>query len=267
MYTLRYTQTGLIFMDCKDNCDAVVDAMLATGYSEEFCIALDWDPLFIARLMSAGFLVMSQTIAIREDDKEKNGNSSGNPCFCDLVLPKLHLTRSALFFNNLHVKHSIKKHLDRYELRFDTDFETVVNKCLQIHGELWLTPSLIKSIFDIREKAQSMFSDGNKKTNAPDAPVFSGFPRPVSFGLYRNGELKAGEFGIISGKVYTSYSGFREENNAGTVQMILMARALEDAGFDFLDFGMPLDYKRDLGAIDISPEEFTRIFRKARISA
>ena len=246
IYPLRYTSTGMIFMNGEDDCDAVVDAMLATGYMEEFCLAVDWDTLFIARLMKAGFLIMSETLAFEDEE--------GNPVFGDLVLPKLHLVRSALFFKNLHIKRSIKSYLSRYELRFDADFKTIVTKCLQIHGEYWLTPSLVKSLFDMYEQPAKQPS-----------LVPSLFPRPVSFGLYRDGELKAGEFGVISGRVYTSYSGFKEENNAGTVQMILMARALEEAGFDFLDFGMPLDYKSDLGALDISPEEFVRIFRAAQI--
>ncbi|MCL1814297.1 MAG: GNAT family N-acetyltransferase [Treponema sp.] len=244
-YPLRYTPSGLIFMGSEDDCDTVVDIMLATSYSEEFCIGLDWDPSFIARLMQAGFLVMSETLI----DEDKTGRQFKR----DIILPKLHLVRSALFFQNLHVKRSIKPYLSRYELRFDTDFETIVNKCLEIHGNGWLTPSLVKTLFVLREQSRP------EDHLAPMASV-----RPVSFGLYKNEELKAGEFGVIYGQVYTSYSGYREENNAGTVQMILMIRALEEAGFVFLDFGMPLDYKTDLGSIDISPEEFVSLFRTAR---
>ena len=245
-YPLRYTPMGLIFMGPEDDCDTVVDIMLATGYDEEFCIGLDWDPQFIARLMKAGFLVMSQTLT-NEDDTEISFKQ-------DIVLPKLHLVRSALFFQNLHIKRSIKPFLSRYELRFDSGFETVVNKCLGTHGSGWLTPSLVRTLFLLREQSPQ-----------PD-PVLvpREFPQPVSFSLYRNGELKAGEFGVLCGRVYTSYSGYREEDNAGTVQMILMIRALEEAGFAFLDFGMPLDYKTGLGARDISPEEFVDLFRNAQ---
>ena len=253
-YALKYTQSGLIYIDPDDDCDRIVNAMLVTDYAEEFCIALDWDPEFIARLIKAGFLVMSQTIT-EEDDE-------GNTVYYDLVLPKLHLIRSALFFKNLHIKKSVKAHLSRYELRFDTDFETVVQKCLEIHGSGWLTPSLVESLFIIRKISRFR----NPLDFEKPVPVPAVFPRPVSFGLYRSGELKAGEFGIICGRVYTSYSGFKTENNAGTVQMIQMARALEKAGFDFLDFGMPLDYKTDLGSLDISPEEFAALFRAGRIS-
>jgi Leu/Phe-tRNA-protein transferase len=182
-----------------------------------------------------------------------------NPTSIDIILPKLHLERSALFFKNLHVKRSIRPFLPRYELRFDTDFKTIVNKCIQTHGEVWLTPSLIQSVFSIRDQNISLLEQ-NQLILSPTA-----FPLPVSFSLYRDGKLKAGEFGVICGRVYTSYSGFKEEDNAGTVQMILMTHALEEAGFDFLDFGMPLDYKTDLGAQNISPEHFVALFRSAQL--
>ena len=243
-YSIRYTESGLIFMDGKDDCDIVVDAMLVSGYNEEFCISLDWDTRFISDLMKAGFLVMSSTIPANEE----------NPDPLDVVLPKLHLVRSVLFFKDLHIKRRIRPFLSDYELRFDTDFETIVDKCVRIYGEGWLTPSLIKSIFLIREQSAKL---------PLLVPTVS--PQPVSFSVYRDGQLKGGEFGVICGKVYTSYSGYKEESNAGTVQMILMIRALEKAGFSFFDFGMPLDYKTDLGAQDISPEQFVFLFRSSQI--
>jgi Leu/Phe-tRNA-protein transferase len=89
------------------------------------------------------------------------------------------------------------------------------------------------------------------------------YPYPASFALYRDKKLVAGEFGIVCGKVYTSYSGFYEEANAGTVQIILTTQYLQKQGFSFFDLGMPLKYKSDLGAVDISPEEFVFLFRKA----
>jgi Leu/Phe-tRNA-protein transferase len=232
----------MIFMDPEDDCGAVVDAMLKTGYSEEFCLALDWDLDFIARLMKAGFLVMSETVF------------DGDGKVRDIILPKLHLVRSALFFPDLRIKKSIKPLLKRYELRCDADFEIIAKKCLETHGDGWLTPSLMAAIFALRDARSAAKGEKDALAEA----------RPVSFGLYRDGELKAGEFGIVCGRVYTSYSGYREENNAGTVQMILMIRWLEDRGFDFLDFGMPLEYKTDLGARDISPQRFVELFRRAQ---
>ena len=126
---------------------------------------------------------------------------------------------------------------------------------MQKHGEDWLTPPLVETLKKMQEK------DNIQGINSQ---LRNGEVRPVSFGLYREGELKAGEIGVIVGRVYTSYSGYYKEKNAGTVQMILMTKWLENAGFDFLDLGMPLDYKTALGAKNIEPRRFVELFRAAR---
>ena len=233
MYPLRYLPSGHIFIDPEDDCDRVVDAILVTEYSEEFCLARDFDEDFISRLMEAGFLVMSAELL---DD-------AAEPSF--ILLPKLHITRSALFFPELHIKKSIRRFISKYELRVNTDFDLILDKCISLHGKDWLTPPLVEIIRKIRDRK--------------DIRVM-----PVSFGVYSEGELKAGEIGVVIGRVYTSYSGYYEEDNAGTVQMILMAQWLEKTGFDFLDLGMPLDYKTALGGRDINPHLFVDLFRKAR---
>ncbi|MCL2128594.1 MAG: GNAT family N-acetyltransferase, partial [Treponema sp.] len=125
------------------------------------------------------------------------------------------------------------------------DFDRILDRCLAIHGEDWLTPPLVAAIRHIRRAG------------------FRG-ARPVSFGLYRDGKLAAGEFGVIAGNVYTSYSGYRDESNSGTVQLILTAQYLREHGFAFFDLGMPLDYKTLLGAEDLEPGDFVRFFRSGQ---
>jgi len=232
---LHYTADGFLVILPRDDPHRIVDAMLGTGYSEEFCIALNFTADFIARLMKAGFLVMS--VRLSEDATDSGEHF--------VLLPKLHLIRSALFFDMLHVKDSIKRHLRHYELRFDTDFDYIIDRCIAVHGDEWLTPPLVDAIRAIRHnRLHGVY--------------------PASFALYKNGNLVAGEFGVIVGRVYTSYSGYYDENNAGTVQLILTARYLEEHGFAFFDLGMPLQYKTDLGAIDISPQDFVELFRAAQ---
>ena len=218
-----------------DDCDGVVDAMLETDYSEEFCLAESFDVDFFIDLMEAGFLVMSGDFWF---GTELEGNVF-------ILLPKLHLERSVLFFPDLHIKKSIRPFLSRYELRVNTDFELVLDRCVEIHGADWLTLPLVETIKSLRRREDERV-------------------KPFSFSVYRDGELKAGEIGVVVGRVYTSYSGYHEEKNAGTVQMILMAQWLEKSGFDFLDFGMPMEYKSRLGAMNISPSRFVDLFRAAR---
>ena len=232
---LNYTISGHLYITPHDDCKAIVDAMIATGYDEEFCVAVDFSPEFTARLMEAGFLVMSGNLSENEESA---------PCY--ILLPKLHLERSVLFFEDLHIKKSIRRFLNSYELRADGEFDRIIDRCVEKHGADWLTPPLVDCIKKIR--------------HLPEAAA-----RPFSFAIYKDGKLAAGEFGVVCGNVYTSYSGFYDEDNAGTVQLILTARYLQEHGFSFFDLGMPMDYKTDLGAVDISPLEFNELFRAAQI--
>jgi len=240
---LHYTADGFLVILPHDEPHRIVDAMLGTGYSEEFCIALNFTADFVARLMTAGFLVMS--IKLSEEAPASEAAASDGHF---ILLPKLHLVRSVLFFDKLHIKNSIKRHLYRtdypFELRFDADFDYIVDRCIAVHGDEWLTPPLVEAIRTIRQnRLHGVY--------------------PASFALYRDGKLIAGEFGVIAGRVYTSYSGYYDESDAGTVQLILTTRYLEEHGFAFFDLGMPLQYKTDLGAIDVSPQEFVELFRAA----
>jgi len=249
---LHFTETGFLIILPRDNPRRIVDAMLEIDYNEEFCVSLDFSPDFIARLMAAGFLVMSVKVDNAADEDESAAHEadvadqeSAAPEVQYILLPKLHLTRSALFFDDLHVKKSVKRYLDRYELRPDADFDFIVNRCQEIHGGDWLTEPLIAAIRNIRQnRLHGVY--------------------PMSFALYRDEKLVAGEFGVKAGEVYTSYSGYYDESNAGTVQLVLTTRWLHDHGFAFFDLGMPLEYKTALGAQDISPEEFVALFRAAQ---
>ncbi|MDR2517747.1 MAG: GNAT family N-acetyltransferase [Spirochaetaceae bacterium] len=223
-----------------DNFDAAIDVMLRTGYREEFCVAADFDPVFLADMMAAGFLIMS---AAFPSGVSGDAAADGETAF--LLLPKLHLERSVLFWENLHETKSARRALTKYELRYDADFDVILERCAEVHGEEWLTPPLRAGVRAVRDL-------GRRDV------------RPVSFGVYRDGTLRAGEFGVCTGRVYTSYSGYREENSAGTAQLVLTARWLRDQGFAFWDLGMPLDYKDRLGARNVEPAEFVRLWRAAR---
>lgn len=224
------TRSGHIIIREDAPCDAVIDFILNSGYSEEFILSRSFEPFHLADLMVAGFLIMSFRI-------EESGEY--------VLMPKHHITRSVLFFENLHIGRTVKRLLERYELRFDKDYDSIVEKCAAVHGDDWLTEPLRDALRGIRAAARLG-------------------ARPVSFGLYRNGVLCAGEFGVVVGRVYTSYSGYYSESSAGRVQLILTARYLEKNNFAFWDLGMPLDYKYTIGAHDVPTGEFVRIFRASR---
>ncbi|MDR0400016.1 MAG: GNAT family N-acetyltransferase, partial [Treponema sp.] len=223
---LRFTDSGYIVITPGDDPRTVASLMDCISYQEDFCLALDFSPPFIASLMAAGFLVMS---LIPEDEP------GGEP----ILFPQMHLHRSVLFFDQLHESRSARRLLPRYELRAggfagagdSALFDEILERCARFHGEGWLTPALRRSFHDLNSRV-------NGGPAAGEGPA-SG-PRPAAFGLYREGRLLAGEFGCAAGRVYTSYSGYRDEDSSGTVQMILSGRWLRDSGFSFWDLGMVL---------------------------
>jgi Leu/Phe-tRNA-protein transferase len=241
---LKFTNSGHIFIDGDDDPRLIASILDLIAYREEFCLALDSSPLFIARLMAAGFLVMSQIPEDGPPDKV-------------ILLPMMHLERSVLFFDNLHESRTARRLIFRYELRADglgpeTEpglFARVLERCAQVHGEGWLTPAL-RGGFHALRKAQR--------------PGPGNVPRMAAFGLYRQGRLVAGEFGAAVGGVYTSYSGYKDEDSAGTVQLILAGRFLRDRGFAFWDLGMLLPYKERLGARPLGRREFLERFCAAQ---
>ncbi|MDR1212039.1 MAG: GNAT family N-acetyltransferase [Spirochaetaceae bacterium] len=224
--------SGFVLVSPGDDLDAVLDAIVQTGYGEEFCLAFSLDRSFAAELMRAGFLVMSEYMG-----PEDNAGV--------IIEPMHHLIRSVLFLDRVHEGKTIQRFLPGYEFAFDRDFDRIIARCAEVHGEGWLTKPLIKIITSVKAL-------GKKEV------------MPAAFGVYRDGELKAGEFGVIAGGVYTSYSGYHDESNAGKAQMILTARWLKEQGFAFWDLGMPLEYKDKLGAVNISLRNFLELFRKAR---
>ena len=255
---LKFGDDGCLIIFPEDDCNAVVDQIIADGYDDEFCFALDFSPEFVARLMEAGFLVMSANI------RRKNEA----PVY--ILFPKLHILRSALFFENLHIKKSVRRFLNRYELRPDAEFDYILSRCIEKHGSDWLTPPLVACIKKIRKgegikRPIELKSDSSVPSHPEKNSLLpTSYPYPATFGLYRGSQLVAGDFGVVCGNVYTSYSGYYDEDNAGTAQIILTTRYLQEHGFSFFDLGMPMDYKTMLGAENINMNRFVQLFRERK---
>jgi len=226
-----YLDYGLLLILEKNNPDEAIDLIINTNYPYEYCVGDNFNIQFLVNLIKSGFYVMSQYY---EHGKKY------------IMEAMHHLSKSVLFFDKLHIKKSIKKLLPKYELRENAEFEKIVDKCIEIHNDGWLTKPLVAAIKEIY------------RINDPDVSF-------ISFGLYKDGKLVAGEFGTKVGRIYSSYSGYREENNSGTVQMILTAQHLEKAGYAFWDLGMPIEYKGTLGARILNLEDFIVMWKKYSI--
>jgi Leu/Phe-tRNA-protein transferase len=227
----NYLDFGSLLILEENNPDEAIDIIVNTYYPYEFCIGVNFKVPYLINLIKSEFYIMSEYYKKKE---------------MYIMVAMHHLTVSVLFFDRLHIKKSIKKHLSKYELRENEDFEKIVDKCIENHDDKWLTKPLVDAIKKI------------KRLNNPDATF-------ISFGLYSDGKLVAGEFGTKVGRIYSSYSGYHEESNSGTVQMILTAQYLEKTGYAFWNLGMSMDYKKSFGAKVRNLEDFIVLWRKYSI--
>ncbi|NCN42333.1 hypothetical protein GW916_13915 [bacterium] len=214
----------------NDQPDEYIDSMVRNS-SPEFAVSTSFDPGFISGLVSSGFLVM----ATHYEDQE-------------LLLPKLHVSRTILVPREIKSGKTVRRRAKQYTFTFDHCFERVLNACIDSHSPTWITPSLTKAFLDMR-------------TNSLDPLQLS---RPVSFELWKGDELHAGEFGILCGGCYTSYSGFNHDSGAGTVQLHALGHLLKKTGVAIWDLGMAVPYKFDLGAETIVRKDFVALFRLLR---
>jgi len=237
---MKLSSTGHVILELGDDTDTVVDRLIENDYPDDFCLCPDLDTGFVSGMMASGFLVMSTRML------------EAGVGFRTLFLPKSHRQRLILRPEEVHEARSIRRLIGRYELRPYADFDAILRECVQTHGDDWLTPELCSILANLHDATTL-----DTKTAVLEAS-------PVSFALYRGGALVAGEFGIKVGSAYTSYSGFRLEDSAGTVQLVLTGRFLKESGYSLWDLGMPMAYKERLGARMVERAEFTSLFRAAR---
>jgi hypothetical protein len=155
--------------------DLLLDVILESGYDKDHCVAFTFSPALVAQLMYSGFLVMSANVLFTEEEADKAAAAGEELPGGYLLLPRHHLVRNVLFFDDLHISKTaarlIKKEGRNFELRVDDCYDEVVERCVAKHGADWLTPPRPCWTRFVRY--------------APMLPPVS----PCSFALSHNGEL------------------------------------------------------------------------------
>jgi Leu/Phe-tRNA-protein transferase len=254
MYWNKRSDEILVYMKsnvCMENANIkiLLDVLLQMDNSTVlYFMSSSFNLHLIKKLITCGFSIYFQRNYINKynkkwfwDDKYNNKKY----IYSKLMLQgKIYNRYTILNLNNVHEPKRALKLMDKYELKFDIDFNIIVDKCSEIHGEEWLSVKM-RNIY--------------KKLYRENEINF----KLVSFALYRNDELKAGEFGCIIRNMYISYSGYHEESSAGTVQLLKMFRYLKENKIMYCDLGPASEkfkYKYRFGAIDVEKEEYYKMF-------
>ena len=246
--TFIYTANGDIIISRKDDPDLIIDKLIENDEYDnlERGIGLSFSAKYISNLMYSGFYITSdilnkETLWFDDDDDVNN--------FDFFPLLNIWAVQTVLFFDDLHISKSIKRLLNKYELKINFDFNNVLDCIINYHGSRWITAPLKETLIKLNKG----------RYNA----------KAISFEVYRDGGLKAGEIGIVTGNIYTSYSGFYHEPSAGSVQLALMLNYLKDNDFIFCNFGTDDSeknniYKRKFGSRYIDRRDFIKLWRIGR---
>ena len=220
-------------------------------YHDDFYIAKSFDPSLIAQLMVEGFLPIA-------------GNSR-------FLLPKLHLERCVLQLrpvSNLHISKSTRKKSKRYLLSLNEAFDDVVHGCHRQHGINWLFPPIVNAFRTLHRyteehgacQTQLILDDSFEPSGTIAVRFYS-----VEIWNAETGKLAGGELGYTVGGMYSSLTGFTDEDAAGSVQLAALGKLLIQCGFKRWDLGMEMEYKRKLGAEMIPRQEFVAEVHRTRV--
>lgn len=172
-----------------------------------------------------------------------------------VLLPELQHDYAVLDFENLHISKKVKKLIDTnsYELCINSRFNETIERFSSEHKYNWLKD-------EYAELLKKLYINNDKNG---DFKMIS-----VELISKESAELVAGEVGYIIAKTYTSLSGFsskeKKYTNCGTLQLVLLAKYLQNNNFEFWNLGHPhMEYKQKLGCITYRRNEFLQRWNRA----
>lgn len=166
--------------------------------------------------------------------------------------------RAVLYPKAIHISRSLAKSLrhDDYDIRIDTAFEQVVHACAaprrsDVNGqnpnndhsdnrsETWIVPDMIAAYC-------RLFS--------------AGYAHSVE--CWKDEKLVGGLYGLAIGGIFCGESMFSRASNASKLALVHLARALDKAGFRFIDCQIANPHLDSMGATDIARPTFLDILTR-----
>ena len=148
--------------------------------------------------------------------------------------------RCVFFPKDLKIYKSTKPYLKRYTVKFDSNFEKLLNLCFQTRqkeGLTWLSEDIVKAY-----------------TNLANLGIAH------SIEVYEDEELVGGLYGLIFGKVFCGESMISIKKEASKVALIYLCKTLEK--FDFLiDAQVTNPHLLFMGAKELKRDEFLKLHK------
>lgn len=156
--------------------------------------------------------------------------------------------RGVLPLDGMHIPRSLRKVVrsDRFEVRIDTAFSSVVEACAEPY-------------------------EGREKTwiNAPILNLYSALHRmghAHSVECWRDGELVGGLYGVSLMSAFFGESMFSRERDASKVALVHLVARLRKGGFQLLDTQFTTPHLAQFGVREVSRQEFHSMLEAAMLS-
>ena len=145
--------------------------------------------------------------------------------------------RLVLFTKDLKISKSLKKSMKKYEVRYDTDFNKVINLCQKVRLETgegsWISDDIIK-LFNVLH--------------------VEGFAHSVE--TYFEDELVGGLYGLSIGSMFCGESMFSTKSDASKTALVALCRKINEIGGDFIDCQIPTNHLKSMGAKEMKRDQF-----------
>ncbi len=152
--------------------------------------------------------------------------------------------RLVLFTKDIKISKSLKRSMKKFEIRYDTNFEKVINLCRGVrleNGEKsWISDDIIELF------------------NALHVEHFA-----HSVEAYYDGKLVGGLYGLYLGGMFCGESMFSQESDASKATLIGLCTKVDELGGDFIDCQVPTEHLKSMGAKEIKRDDFLDLIKKS----
>lgn len=153
--------------------------------------------------------------------------------------------RFVLFPDHLIINRSLRRSLNKkkFEIKFDTAFREVLNKCAEVKRNdqdgTWLNESLQASLFDLHQLGYAHSAEA-----------------------WYQGRLVGGLYGIALGGVFYGESMFSEMSDASKVAFVSLVQKLSATGYKLIDCQSHTNHLARFGAVELPRTSFHHLLRE-----
>ncbi|HEY4192172.1 MAG TPA: leucyl/phenylalanyl-tRNA--protein transferase [Mesorhizobium sp.] len=153
--------------------------------------------------------------------------------------------RGIIPLDAFHLPKSLRKTIRKglFEIRFDFDFESIIDAC-----------------------AERRLERSSTWINAPIREAYIGLHRMGhchSVEAWREGRLVGGLYGLALGRVFFGESMFSRETDASKVCLAALVERLNQRDFALLDTQFTTDHLKHFGAIDVPRAKYEKMLAQA----